>query len=142
VKRVTYTAGDGVLIPNGSEAREQFDKLANGEEVAVVITRPRDRKANARVHFAIERLAAAMGVSVLACRGWLLVKAGFADVVRWPPGVGGQVTVVPHSITEMSPLEFEMFWDDASGFIVTEVLPLLPPVEAVEIGRLLHSREN
>jgi len=141
VKRVTYTVGASHLIPEGLEAREQLAKLAIGEVVQVEIIRPRSRKANARVHFTLERLAAAMGVSVRACRGWLMVKTGFADVVRWPRTPNGQAVVVPHTITDMSALEFEMFWDDASGVIVTEVLPLLPPVVAVEIGRGLHGSE-
>lgn len=141
MKRVTYTVGASHLIPEGLEAREQLAKLAIGEEVQVEIIRPRSRKANARVHFTIERLAAAMRISARACRGWLMIKTGFADAVRWPPGKG-PIVLVPHTVTDMSALEFEMFWDDASGVIVTEVLPLLPPVTAVEIGRGLHGSEG
>jgi hypothetical protein len=131
--RVPYTVGAGVLLPDGDEARQQLAKLTAGEVVGVEITRPRDPKFNSFVHLTIERTAAAMGVTVRACRGWLLIRTGRATVVQW----ASATTVVPDTVGDMNAVEFEAFWEDASALIARDVLPYLTADDASDIGRRL-----
>lgn len=134
MQRVSYIVGNGVLVPKGLEACEQLAALAIGEQVAVEITRPRSPKFNAMVHLTLERVAAAMGVTVRACRAWLLVNTGRDSIVQW---WSGETVIVPHSIGDMNAIEFEAFWADASAVIRADVLPYLDAGDADDIARRL-----
>jgi len=76
-------------------------------------------------------------------RGWLAIKAGHCDLVRWPPLAVRETLVVPRSMSGMTQGELEAFWDDVKPIIRNEIMPHVNASDAEQIGwRLDDLRES
>lgn len=129
--RQSYIVGAGKLVPESFEAQAQLQEIPIGEKVEVVIYRDRFPKFDALVYATFNLIGEAMKWRARNVRGWLAIKTGRADVVRWPPvelapkdHIVNSV-LVPHGTgpADMNRAELEAFWEDAREVTRRDVLP-------------------
>jgi len=89
----------------------------------------------ALMHATFNLVGKAMGQPTKNTRAWLALMTGNFDLVYWPPNNTGSRKMVPHSMSDMTLAELEVFWEDARRVIAFEVLPHVAPAMAEEIRR-------
>src|SRR5262249_54199504 len=67
-------------------------------------------------------------------RGWLALKTGRADNVRWPDRHSEPYVWVPHGTgpSDMGQAELEAFWEDGREIIRRDVVPHVDNAEIAE----------
>lgn len=136
-QRYTVNRGMLVLVPLDHEAREHLASMPPGEEIEVAIYRREPNAPFANLFYKTMNLVGeAMQWRARNVRGWLALKTGRFDIVRWPPlkiyPPQDLPVPVPHGTgpTDMNTVELEAFWDEAREVIRKEVLPHVGAVEA------------
>lgn len=126
------------LIPLDDSARVKMAELSVGEKVRVRIQQaPAFRDF---VHMVLARIGRARGIQNPG--GWLAIATGRFDLVPQPDGSRSTLPV-PHSLSAMSAVEFEAYWEDAREVILAQVLPmLLDQVAAAEVRAMIEERRK
>jgi len=124
-------------VDRAYEAQQHLASLPPGERVEAVIYRAHNPKFAGMVYKTMRLIGAAMQWRAHTVRGWLLIRTGRADVVRWPNWDSKEHVRIPHGTgpSDMGQAELEAFWDDACEVIRKEVLSHVDAMAAEEIGR-------